>query len=445
MKKAASILLAAAMVLCLAACGGNNNSTPAEPSSTAETLTGTAEGYGGAVNVTLTREGGKITACTIEGKDETAEIGGKALPDLEQQVVAKGGYDIDGVSGATVTTKAVKKAVAAALGEEYKEEAPAQKPAEPAEPAPIVPIEGGIQLGLAYGAAHGTKCFTEAYAVVKDDVIVAAFIDEFQFVAADAGLDVVPNSDADFGKDGFAEGKALASKRAVADYYSKNMAEKGGATLSLMDNFKAVENFTVGKTIAEIEAVAANKEGAVDAVSGATLVDTAGYLGVIAEAAKNAQKTQAVEFTGDSSAMKLNVAYGAAHGTKCFTAAAAVTDGDKIVLSYLDEFQFVAADASLDVVPNSDADFGKDGFAAGKALASKRAVADYYSKNMSEKGGATIRIDDNFNAIQNHVNGMTIADAKALAGQENATDAVSGATLTDTAGYVGVIVAAAEG
>ena len=425
--------LSAVMVLSLAACGEKTQ---------AETLTGTAKGYGGDVTVTLTREDGKITACSIEGKDETEAIGGAALETLAEQVKTANGYAIDGVSGATVTSKA-------ALGEEYQDEE-TQKPVESAGPAAIVPVEGGIQLGLAYGAAHGTKCFTEAYAVVKDDTIIAAYVDEFQFVDSAAGLNVVPNSDvADGFAAGYAEGKALASKKVVNDYYSKNMAEKGGATISLMDNFAAIETYVVGKTIAEVETLAGgDKQAAIDAVSGCTLADTAGYLGVIAQAAKNAQTTQAVEFTGDSSALKLNVAYGAAHGTKCFTAAAAVTEGDKIVLSYIDEFQFVASDAGLETVPNSDvADGFAAGYAEGKALASKRAVADYYSQNMSEKGGATVRIDDNFNAIQNHVNGMTVADAKALAegDKQAAIDAVSGATLADTNGYIGVIVAAAEG
>lgn len=431
--------LSAVMVLSLAACGEKTQ---------AETLTGTAKGYGGDVTVTLTREDGKITACSIEGKDETEAIGGAALETLAEQVKTANGYAIDGVSGATVTSKAVMKAVAAALGEEYQDEE-TQKPVESAGPAAIVPVEGGIQLGLAYGAAHGTKCFTEAYAVVKDDTIIAAYVDEFQFVDSAAGLNVVPNSDVVDGfAAGYAEGKALASKKVVNDYYSKNMAEKGGATISLMDNFAAIETYVVGKTIAEVETLAGgDKQAAIDAVSGCTLADTAGYLGVIAQAAKNAQTTQAVEFTGDSSALKLNVAYGAAHGTKCFTAAAAVTEGDKIVLSYIDEFQFVASDAGLETVPNSDvADGFAAGYAEGKALASKRAVADYYSQNMSEKGGATVRIDDNFNAIQNHVNGMTVAEAKALAEKgAEAVDAVSGATLADTNGYIGVIVAAAEG
>ena len=90
----------------------------------------------------------------------------------------------------------------------------------------------------------------------------------------------------------------------------------------------------------------------------------------IAQAAKNAQTTQAVEFTGDSSALKLNVAYGAAHGTKCFTEAYAVVKDDTIIAAYVDEFQFVDSAAGLNVVPNSDvADGFAAGYAEGKALA----------------------------------------------------------------------------
>lgn len=67
--------LSAVMVLSLAACGEKTQ---------AETLTGTAKGYGGDVTVTLTREDGKITACSIEGKDETEAIGGAALETLAE-------------------------------------------------------------------------------------------------------------------------------------------------------------------------------------------------------------------------------------------------------------------------------------------------------------------------------------------------------------------------
>ena len=208
-------------------------------------------------------------------------------------------------------------------------------------------------------------------------------------------------------------------------------------------NFDAIQNFAVGKTISELEDVAAKGAEAVDAVSGATLVDTAGYLSAIVDAAKNAQTTQAVEFNGSSEELKLNVVYGAAHGTKCFTSGAVATAGDTIVLSYIDEFQFAGSDAGVVGVPNSDSDFGA-GYAEGKVLMSKRVNADYYSKMMAEKAGSTVSLDANYDAIQNHVNGMSIADAEALSKDEKAVDAVSGATLMDTAGYVGVLVDAAK-
>ena len=438
MKKKICLLLSAVMVLSLAACGQKNEPTPT-PDNT-ETLTGTGKGYGGDVTVTLTRKDGVITACSIEGKDETPTVGGAALEELEKQVVAANGYDIDGVSGATMTTQGVKAAVAAALGEEYKEET---KSVETAGPAPIVEIEGGLQLGLAYAAAHGTKCFTQAHAVVQGDVIIAAYVDDFQFVAADAGLETVPNSDKEFGQ-GYAEGKALASKRTVADYYSQNMADKAGSTVRIDDNFDAIQTFVVGKTIAEVEALATgDAQAAVDAVTGATLADTAGYLGAIVQAAKNAQGTQAVEFSGDSANLKLNVIYSAANGENCFTAVAALTDGDTIVLSYIDEFQFMDAGEGIVGVPNSTEAFA-EGYAEGKVLCSKRTITEVYSTMMANYAGSTVAIHDNFNAIQNHVNGMTVAEAQALAGDENAVDAVTGATLVNTAKYVGAIVEAAK-
>lgn len=436
-KLSAAVAMSLVVGVSLAACGGSSSSSAANV-----TKTGSADGFGGAVTATLTVDAnGTITDCKLEGAQETESIGSAALEELSKQVVAANGPAIDGVAGATVTTKAVQKAVAAALGVELAEEAPAAAPA-PAEPAAIVPVEGGIQIGQAYAAAHGTKCFTEAVAVVKDDVILAAYLDDFQFTSADAGVTAVPNSDADFAA-GYAEGKVLMSKRANADYYSKMMAEKGGSTVSLDANFDAIQSFAVGKTVSELEAVAAKGSEAVDAVSGATLVDTAGYLSAIVDAAKNAQTTQAVEFNGSSDDLKLNVVYGAAHGTKCFTSGAVVTAGDTIVLSYIDEFQFAGTDAGVIGVPNSDADFAA-GYAEGKVLMSKRVNADYYSKMMAEKAGSTISLDANYDAIQNHVNGMSIADAEALSKDEKAVDAVSGATLVDTAGYIGVLVDAAK-
>ena len=223
-KLSAAVAMSLVVGVSLAACGGSSSSTAA-----GVTKTGSAEGFGGAVTATLTVDAnGTVTDCKLEGAQETESIGGAALEELSKQVVAANGPAIDGVAGATVTSKAVRKAVAAALGVELAEEAPADSAAAaPAEPAAIVPVEGGIQIGQAYAAAHGTKCFTEAVAVVKDDVILAAYLDDFQFTSTDAGVTAVPNSDSDFAA-GYAEGKVLMSKRVNADYYSKMMAENAG-------------------------------------------------------------------------------------------------------------------------------------------------------------------------------------------------------------------------
>lgn len=81
----------------------------------AETLTGEAQGFGGAVVVTLTMDGEKIADVMIEGAQETAAIGGAAMPTLAEQILAAQSAEIDGVAGATMTSSAVKDAVKNAL------------------------------------------------------------------------------------------------------------------------------------------------------------------------------------------------------------------------------------------------------------------------------------------------------------------------------------------
>ncbi len=146
--------------------------------------------------------------------------------------------------------------------------------------------EDTVRIGQIQAAAHGTKCFCVATVAMQGDVIVAVYLDEYQFMAKDTAIGV-PNSDADFGKS-FPEGKVLASKKVNSDTYSANMA-KSGSTVALKDNYAAIEAYCTGKTIAELEAAIAGKDaaGAVDLVTGCTLVDTLGYLNAIIAAAKS--------------------------------------------------------------------------------------------------------------------------------------------------------------
>lgn len=146
-----------------------------------------------------------------------------------------------------------------------------------------------IVMGKADWAAHGTRCFAVAVVALQGDVIVGAYLDEYQMMPK-AETTGVPNSDKDFGQVFVNQEQALASKKLNSAYYSNNMAN-AGSTVTIANNFKALEEFVVGMTVAELEEFLTNNnsETAVDLVTGATLVDNYGYLTAFWAAAKDAQ------------------------------------------------------------------------------------------------------------------------------------------------------------
>lgn len=155
---------------------------------------------------------------------------------------------------------------------------------------PIVALAeaNDIKLSQIEYAAHGDRGFAVMTVALQGDVIVAANIDEFQFMAADSVVGV-PNSDGNLGKS-FPEGQVLASKKVNSEFYSANMAN-AGSTVAIADNFAAIEAYVTGKTVAELEAELEGKtaEDMIDVVSGATLADTINYIKGLIEAAKAAQ------------------------------------------------------------------------------------------------------------------------------------------------------------
>lgn len=137
-----------------------------------------------------------------------------------------------------------------------------------------------VKLGQAIYAAHGTYAFCVATVAMEGDTISAAIIEEFQYLGE--GFEPVPNPETFTREDG----NILSSKRLNDEAYSANMAN-AGSTQSLVTSYKAIEEYVVGKTIAELEAlVAGDAEGVADAVSSSTLVDTDNYIRAIIEAAK---------------------------------------------------------------------------------------------------------------------------------------------------------------
>ena len=112
MKKILAVLMAAVLLLSLpfgmagAEAALNDGAYSAEQ-----------QGFGGPVKVDVTIEGGKITAVAVTGDSETEGIGAAALEPLAEQVKEAQSAAIDGVSGATLTSGAVKAAVTEILAE----------------------------------------------------------------------------------------------------------------------------------------------------------------------------------------------------------------------------------------------------------------------------------------------------------------------------------------
>lgn len=94
--------------------------TSSEGAYKAGTYTASAQGYGGAVKVNLTVDETSITNVTIDGPDETPDIGGEAIKTLPETIKKANSANFDGVSGATYTSDAVKKAVGECLTEAKK-------------------------------------------------------------------------------------------------------------------------------------------------------------------------------------------------------------------------------------------------------------------------------------------------------------------------------------
>lgn len=105
MKKLTALLASATMALSLVGC------------STGKTYTGEAFGHDkeNPVKVTLTIKDKTITKVEVDASHETNGIGSKAAETMPGAIVAANSLEVDGVSGATQTSKAIIEAATAAL------------------------------------------------------------------------------------------------------------------------------------------------------------------------------------------------------------------------------------------------------------------------------------------------------------------------------------------
>lgn len=111
---AMSGVTASALAACNAGSSGSTAASTGEAIYTPGTYIGTAAGIG-EVKVTMTFSETAITDVVIDASNETESIGGVAAPTLKDALMAAQSAEIDNVSGATITTNAVKKAAASCI------------------------------------------------------------------------------------------------------------------------------------------------------------------------------------------------------------------------------------------------------------------------------------------------------------------------------------------
>ena len=120
LKIAAAAAMSGVTAGALSACNAASGSTSTAASGSAAASTagtyipgtyeGTAEGISSTVKVTMTFSDSAVTDVVVDTSGETASYGAAAADELREQLMAAGSAEIDGVSGSTVTSKAVMKA-----------------------------------------------------------------------------------------------------------------------------------------------------------------------------------------------------------------------------------------------------------------------------------------------------------------------------------------------
>ena len=81
------------------------------------TYVGTGKGMNGKFQVTVTIAGGQVTDIQVGENSETQGIGSNAIEQVPGRIIQAQSVNVDGVAGATVTSDAIKEAVADALSQ----------------------------------------------------------------------------------------------------------------------------------------------------------------------------------------------------------------------------------------------------------------------------------------------------------------------------------------
>ena len=149
-----------------------------EAAASGEVFVGKAQGMFCEIEAQVTVADGKIVDVKLTGAEETPSLGGVVLEEMPAKIMEAQSTDVDGMTGATVTTDAVKAAVNDALAQAgLYVPAKTEEPTETQEPteteAPTEEVTEAAASGEVFvGKAQGMFCEIEAQVTVADGKIV---------------------------------------------------------------------------------------------------------------------------------------------------------------------------------------------------------------------------------------------------------------------------------
>lgn len=265
----------------------------------AEQHTGTAQGYGGPLTVSVTMNGTDITAVEVTSHQETEGVGTRAIDVLPDMIVRADSVSVDSVSGATVTSEAIKAAVSQAITGVTMPDTIDMTQSDP------MPALSGV--GVAATGRLGPGTAEDGTPVYSFNVVFAAADFDSQGRILDLDVDQLEVLSSQF--TGFPEEKEAEEDflHQVSQWTSKGAQGEGykltsGTWRQQMDAYEAkMTGMTVDEINAWYEANFSRETGkpvdnAPDAVSGATmsLRDEHGdILTAIQRAWEDAQRRQA--------------------------------------------------------------------------------------------------------------------------------------------------------
>ena len=274
MKKSKILIsLVLACMMLLSACGGSAPAATTEAAApAAASYTGTAQGMGGEVSVTLTIENGVITDCVATGDKETDGIGSVVIAQFPAQVVEGNTINLDAVSGATITSNAFIEAAKAALTaaglnpDDYMTKVAAAAAGDVTKEADVVIVgAGGAGMTAAMTASDAGKSviILESQAMVGGNSVRSTggmnaaktvYQDENEF-AESAGVEKMLKSAADdYADNEFITSLAATVAQQWADYQANPVGYFDSVELMELDTMvggKGINNPELVKTLVE--------------------------------------------------------------------------------------------------------------------------------------------------------------------------------------------------